>query len=114
MHRKIRHKVYAHLLFLVSGIAVTLAFPLKANAQWYVVGYDDRENPIYINDESVYIKGKLRGAEVRINSVGRAIFVVNCETSDYYLQSNQGKLQGYAEPGTVAGVLANEVCEKYR
>ncbi|MCF2149563.1 hypothetical protein IQ276_024655 [Desmonostoc muscorum LEGE 12446] len=110
---KRRNKQYVHLFILVTAIAVALSFPLKARAEWYVVGYDDEDNPIYINDESVYIKGEIHGAEVKSKLFGRAIFVVNCETSNYYIQTNQGTREGYAAPGTVAGVIADEICEKY-
>ncbi len=107
------NKQYVHLLILVTAVATALSFPLEAKAEWYVVGYDDEESPIYINDESIYIKGEVRGAEVKTKLLGRAIFVVNCQTSNYYVQSNQGKKEGYATPGTVAGVMAEEICEKY-
>ncbi|MDF5707718.1 MAG: hypothetical protein PUP90_08550 [Nostoc sp. S4] len=111
---KRRNKQYVHLLFiLMTAIAITLSFPLKAKAEWYVVGYDDEENAIYINDESVYIKGEIHGAEVKTKLFGRAIFVVNCQTSNYYIQTNQGTREGYATPGTIAGVIADEICEKY-
>ncbi|MUG92400.1 hypothetical protein F7734_07995 [Scytonema sp. UIC 10036] len=103
-----------HLLVLVNTSAVVLGFPLQAKAGWLTIGYDDIQRPIYINSESVYIKGNLRGAEIRSATIGRALFVVNCSTNNYYIQTNRGKTTGYAAPGTVAGVIAAEICENYR
>jgi hypothetical protein len=107
------NKQSVHLFIFLSAIAIAISFPLKAKAEWYVVGYDDEENPIYVNNESVYIKGEIHGAEVKTKLFGRAIFVVNCQTSNYYIQSNQGTKEGYATPGTVAGVIVEEICERY-
>ncbi|KAB8319100.1 hypothetical protein SD81_009285 [Tolypothrix campylonemoides VB511288] len=111
MNKLIKH--CTHLFILVSTTAVSLSFPLQAKAEWYIIGYDAQEYPIYMNSKSVFIKGNLRMVEIRDRKIGRAIFVVNCESSDYYIQTNQGRRKGYAVPGTVAGIIADEVCEKY-
>ena len=87
--------------------------PLEAKAEWYVVGYSSDDFPIYIDNESVVIKGEVRSAKVEHNHFGPALFAVNCRTDEYYLQSNQGREKDYAAPGTVAGVMAEEICDEY-
>lgn len=96
----------------MTTIVVLLSFPLKAKAEWYVIGHSD-SGPIYLNDNSVYIQNELRTAEVRYVGFGRAVFVVNCDTNYYYIQSNEGRGKDYAAPGTVAGIVAEEVCDRY-
>ena len=99
--------------FALTGlIFVACNFPSIARAEWYFIG-DGEEGSIYLNDQSVYIKNDLRSAEVKYPGFGRAVFVINCDTYDYYLQSNYGESKNYATPGTVAGVIADEVCDNY-
>ncbi|NMG09826.1 hypothetical protein [Brasilonema sp. UFV-L1] len=107
-------KPYVHLFILANTSVIFLGFPLQARAEWSIIGYDDIERPIYINTDSIYIKGNLRSAEIRHAGFGRALFVVNCKTSDYYIQTNRGRTTGYAAPGTVSGIVAEEICENYR
>ncbi|MDZ4877012.1 MAG: hypothetical protein CLLPBCKN_006447 [Chroococcidiopsis cubana SAG 39.79] len=107
-------KQYIYLSVLATTGVIFLGFPLKVKAEWYVVGYDRYDYAVYMNDESVVAKGEIRRAEVRFEDTGRALFVINCETNSYYIQSNTGRREGYAEPGTIAGLLADEMCYKYR
>lgn len=97
--------------FLVlAAIVFTFAFGSSdAKAQWYPIGYGDR-GIIYIKNESIYIEGNLRSAEVRYQSFGQGLFLVNCDTKDYLIKTNQGEEKGYIEPGTVAETIANEIC----
>lgn len=102
------------LSILTTSSVLFFCFPLKVKAEWYVIGYDDASNsPIYVEDESVRIKGKLRSAKVDYVNFGRALFVIDCKTDEYYLQSNQGRETNLAMPGTVAGVIAEEICDEY-
>lgn len=99
-------------LLVLAAAATTFGFADAALAEWYRIG-DGERGPIYMNDESVYIKGDVRSAEVRYEAFGRALFIVNCQNSNYLVKTNQGEDEGYAAPGTVAGVIADEVCQNY-
>jgi hypothetical protein len=101
------------LVVLVSTIAILLGFPPKAKAEWYPIA-DAEQGTVYMNDKSVMVKGSQRSAEVRYEEFGRAMFIVNCNTNTYYFQSNQGQDEGYAVPGTVGGIVLEEVCENYQ
>ncbi len=64
----------------------------------------------------MYIRGDLRSAEVKYKGFGRfrrVIMVINCDNYNYYLEGYQGSFRDYAKPGTVAGVVADEVCDNY-
>lgn len=80
-----------------------------AKAQWYAIGYGDL-GQIYVNHDSIYVEGNLRSAEVRYESFGQGLFLVNCETEDYLIKTNEGEEKGYIEPGTVPETIANEIC----
>jgi hypothetical protein len=100
------------ILFWVTASVALLSFPLQAKAEWYPIG-DGEKGPILMDDQSVYIKDDLRSAEVKYEGFGRATFVVNCRTYYYTLRSNYGPEEDRAAPGTVAGVIADEVCDRY-
>lgn len=78
------------------------------------MGYSSDDYPIHMDNESVVIEGEVRSAKIDHNNFGRALFAVNCRTDEYYLQSNQGREKDYAVPGTIAGVIAEEICDEYR
>lgn len=99
--------------FFTVIFAVLFGFCLEAKAEWYFVG-NGQEGDIYMNNESVYIRDELRSAEVKYKGFGgRAVFIISCESYNYKLESNVGNDEGYAKPGTVAGVVADEVCDNY-
>ena len=100
-------------IFLTTTLAIVLGFSLQAKAEWHYIG-DGEQGDIYMNDESVYIKDDLRSAEIKYKGFeGRALFVISCNSYSYQLESNVGNDEGYAKPGTVAGVVADEVCDNY-
>lgn len=99
------------LLWVTTSVAL-LAFPLQAKAAWYEIG-DGEQGPILMDDQSVYIKEDLRSAEVKYQGFGRATFVVNCQTYNYVIRGPHGTEEDRAAPGTVAGVIADEVCDRY-
>lgn len=109
-------KWYIPLSILTTCSVLLFCFPLKAKAEWYVIGYDSNNNPISMDNESVTINNNNgeRTGKVNYFRFGRALFIVNCSTENYYLQSNgAAPEQGSAIPGTVAGVIAEEICDEY-
>ena len=102
-------------LALASSILVNLILPSIARAEWVFLD-NGKAGPVYLNNRSVYIRGNLRSAEVKYKGFGRfgrVIMVINCNNYNYYLESSYGSDRGYARPGTVGGIIADEVCDNY-
>ncbi|GAB4539414.1 MAG: hypothetical protein Tsb0014_29800 [Pleurocapsa sp.] len=101
-------------IILMTSSVLFFCFPQKVKAEWYVIGHDYSSNsPIYLDNQSVFINGEVRSGKVDHVNFGRAIFTINCRTDEYYLQSNQGRERERAVPGTIAGVIAEEICSEY-
>jgi hypothetical protein len=97
-------------LLILAAIIYAFAFNISdAKAEWYAIS-NSNLGQIYINDESIYIEGNIRSAEVRYQSFGQALFLVNCETKDYLIKTSEGEEKGYIEPGTISAIIADEIC----